>query len=258
MTDSARVSVCMATYNGERYIEDQLNSILVQLSPTDEVIIVDDASRDRTLEIINEMGDDRVRLIRHDVNRGVLASFERAIRSATGQIIFLSDQDDLWESNKVSEFLKAFLDHPEAAVVISDATLINERDEVIAISKFATRPFRPGLIANLFHSRFIGCLMAFRSTLLPRILPFPGGLDVLHDIWIGTNNSVSGGGTWYIEKPLTLYRRHGGNVTGVTRLPRRRQVRLRMHLLLALALSCLRGLRTTVKLNLSSRDSQHL
>jgi len=245
----------MAAYNGERYIRDQLKSILVQLSSTDEVIIVDDASHDRTLEIIEDLHDQRIHIIRHDVNKGVLAAFERAVRSASGQFIFLSDQDDLWAPDKVSEFLNAFEDHPEAAVVVCDAALIDERSEVIAITNFARCPFRPGLIANLFRSRFIGCMMAFRSTLLPRILPFPDGLDVLHDIWIGTNNSVSGGATWFIDKPLTLYRRHSGNVTGVSRLPRLRQVRLRVHLLWALASSRLRMWCTYQKL--PSKGSRH-
>ena len=240
MTDRARISVCMATYNGERYIKDQLHTILAQLSSADEVIIIDDDSQDRTCEIIDDMRDHRISVIRNCANLGVLASFERAIRSASGEIIFLSDQDDLWASNKVSQFLNAFHNHPKAEVVISDAALINERAEIVTPSLFARRPFRPGLLANLFHSRYIGCLMAFRSTLLPRVLPFPIGLDILHDYWIGTKNSVAGGATWYIDEVLTLWRRHGGNVTGVVPLSRRRQVRLRVHLLWALMSSSFR------------------
>lgn len=237
----------MATYNGERYIKDQLNSILIQLCSKDEVIIVDDVSRDRTVEIINNFCDPRIHIIRNDSNRGVLATFERAIRSASGEIIFLSDQDDLWAPNKVSKFLNAFDSHPEATVVVSDAELINEHGERIVIPDFPPRTFRPGLLANLYHSRYGGCRMAFRSSLLSKILPFPRDLDVLHDIWIGTVNSVLGGVTWYIDEPLTFYRRHGGNATSVVRLSRRRQVRLRLHLLWALMRLCFRRLRADVK-----------
>lgn len=240
MTDRARVSVCMAAHNGERYIKDQLKSILVQLCSTDEIIVVDDASRDTTVEIVHDMRDPRILVIRNERNGGVLAAFERAIREASGQLIFLSDQDDLWAPNKVIEFLNAFKAHPEAMVVISDAAIINGRAEVVAQSNFPRWPFRPGLFANLLHSRFIGCQMAFRSALLPCVLPFPHGLDVLHDIWIGTSNSAIGGVTWYIDMPLTKYRRHGGNATGVTKLPFRRQMRLRVHLIYALIQSWMR------------------
>jgi glycosyltransferase involved in cell wall biosynthesis len=234
MTNKTQISVCMATFNGERYIKDQLKSILIQLRSTDEVIIVDDASKDKTRQIISELRDERIHLISQEVNRGVLATFEEAIRRASGEIIFLSDQDDLWAANKVKEFVNAFQSHPEAEVAICDAALIDDRAAVIAPSIFAGRRFRPGLLANLFRTRYIGCLMALRSSLLPRVLPFPIGLDLLHDYWIGAMNSVSGGVTLYIDKPLTLHRLHGSNCTGVVPLSRLRQVRIRMHLLWAL------------------------
>jgi glycosyltransferase involved in cell wall biosynthesis len=244
----------MATYNGALYIEDQLKSILPQLQLADEVIVVDDASQDNTLEIINDVRDARIRLIRHEVNQGVLATFERAIRAASGQFIFLSDQDDLWAPEKVDTFIAAFESHPEAKVIISDAEIIGESAEVLELSNFAERPFRSGLLANLLHSRFIGCMMAFRSTLVPSVLPFPHGLDVLHDIWIGTANSVSGGTTFFIDRPLTMYRRHGGNMTGVRRLPRHRQIRLRVDLLLALGNLYFRRMSTRANAKSSSED----
>jgi glycosyltransferase involved in cell wall biosynthesis len=89
-----RVSVCVATYQGERFVAAQLQSILTQLSDGDEVIIVDDHSMDTTCERIVALGDSRIRLIRHDANRGVAESFEEAISQASGDVIFLSDQDD--------------------------------------------------------------------------------------------------------------------------------------------------------------------
>jgi glycosyltransferase involved in cell wall biosynthesis len=235
VTCRPRVSVCVAAYNGERFIADQLRSILGQLSPRDEIIIVDDASCDRTRQIIRAERDDRIRLIEHQVNHGVLVSFEEAVRGAAGEIIFLSDQDDIWLPGKVSEVLAAFDRYPESAVVVSDAALIDQDGNTVAPSYFRDRPFKAGLLPNLLHCRYLGCVMAFRSALVPGILPFPRGFDVGHDIWIGTRNAISGGATCYIDKPLVLYRRHAENLTGRRRLPRFRQIRLRAHLLWALA-----------------------
>lgn len=234
---STRVSVCLASYNGERFIAEQLISILRQLNDEDEVIVVDDASKDRTVEIVAGLKDPRVRLIARSSNEGVVAAFELAIRNAGGEFIFLSDQDDLWAESKVSDCLEAFRAHPEAMVIVSDAKLIDQDGKTIAESNFTRRRFLPGLLANLFHSRYVGCTMAFRSALIPTILPFPREFDVLHDIWIGTKNHVTGGGTHFIEKPLTLYRRHGENQTGVTRLTWGRRIRIRLDLLKALKAS---------------------
>jgi glycosyltransferase involved in cell wall biosynthesis len=231
VTEHPRISVCIATYNGERFLKDQLSSILTQITPTDEVIIVDDASTDGTVDLIRGFGDDRIHLIKHESNQGVVRSFERALRAATGDIIFLSDQDDLWSPNKVTEFLRAFKEHPDSAIIISDATIIDEHDATIARSACARLRFRSGLLANLLHARFVGCRMAFRSTLVPKVLPFPNHLRIVHDIWIGTANWIIGGKTWYIDKPLTFYRLHGDNLTAGARLPLKVKVQLRMDLL---------------------------
>jgi glycosyltransferase involved in cell wall biosynthesis len=231
---SIRVSVCMATFNGEKFITEQLTSVMGQLGQSDELVVVDDCSTDNTAHLIETFGDPRIQLIRHSANQGVVASFENAIQSASGEFIFLCDQDDLWAPGKVDEFVATFRSHPEVSVVVSDARLIGHAGETIAESNFINRRFRPGLVANLLHSRYIGCMMAFRSSLLPKILPFPRELDVLHDIWIGTKNHVTGGKTFFIDKPLTYYRRHGGNATGVSRLTWKRRLRLRFDLLRAL------------------------
>jgi glycosyltransferase involved in cell wall biosynthesis len=224
----------MATYNGERYVLDQLHSVLCQLAPDDEVIIVDDASSDQTPDLIGTVQDIRVHLIKHKNNRGVLATFEEAILKARGDIIFLCDQDDLWEPDKVFVMLEAFKQHPESIVVVSNASCIDENGTLTAPSFFAKRPFTAGVTANLIHARFVGCLMAFRAHLRSRVLPFPNGYDVFHDIWIGTRNTISGGETLYIDKPLILHRRHSANLTSGVRLSRPRQLRVRFHLILAL------------------------
>ena len=91
-----KISVCIATYNGEKYIDEQLLSILKQLGPDDEVIIVDDYSKDNTVDKIRKFNDPRVNIYENEVNRSHVYSFGRAISLATSDIIFMSDQDDLW------------------------------------------------------------------------------------------------------------------------------------------------------------------
>jgi GT2 family glycosyltransferase len=235
-----RISVCMAAYNGEQYIAAQLKSILCQLSAQDEVIVVDDASTDGTRDCVRSLQDGRVRLIEHGSNLGVQKTFEEAIGAASGDILFLSDQDDLWAANKVSTVVQAFLLRPGFDVVVSDAALIDENGVALVDSYYEQRGrFRSGLLANILHCTYLGCTMAFRSRIRDKVLPFPSATVVLHDVWIGTANSVRGGKTLYIPYPLVLYRRHEGNVTGNSRLGFAQQVRNRWALCLALARLCL-------------------
>jgi glycosyltransferase involved in cell wall biosynthesis len=228
-----RVSVCMATYCGELYIVEQIQSILPQLAGDDEVIIVDDGSHDGTCERIRALGDRRIRLLTHETNQGVVKTFEDAISYATGTIIFLSDQDDRWSADKVRVVLETFRMNPEVMVVASDAQMIDDRNRLIRDSYYADFSFRQGFWANLYRNRYHGCTMAFRSRIIPEILPFPSRMDVLHDVWIGMRVRLSGSRTYFIPRPLVQYRRHNANVTG-RRLSRMLQLRVRVSLLLAL------------------------
>lgn len=229
------ISVCMAAYNGERYITAQLQSILRQLGEDDEVVVVDDASSDNTRERVRELGDKRIRLIEHSRNQGVLRTFEDAIRAATGRLLFLSDQDDLWNPCKVAKIIDAFRSHPDVTLIATDVSLIDSNGSLISPSCFAGRKFRPGVWANLVRNQFGGCTMAFRSQVIVDILPMPYNYDVLHDVWMGVRNSLSGHRTLYIPEALVLNRRHATTATGLRALTPWRRIRVRLHLLLALA-----------------------
>lgn len=205
------ISVCMAAYNGERYIADQLQSILSQLSESDEVIVVDDASSDDTVAIVERFRDERIRIFRNPRNRGVVASFERAILEARGDVIFLSDQDDVWKADKVSRMMLAFGD-PTVTLAQSDANIVDADGKVISQSYSQTRGgFVPGVMQNIWRCRYLGCTMAFRRDILTRCMPFPRNIP-MHDVWIGIVNACFGE-TAYISEPLVEYRRHGKNVS---------------------------------------------
>lgn len=210
-----RVSVCLAAYNGEKWLTAQLSSILPQLSETDEVVIVDDASKDRTPDIIERMREPRIRLLRNDRNVGVDRSFERAIAEARGDIIFLSDQDDLWHEGKVEIVLNVFAKSPDVTLVLSDADIIDAAGNKREYTYFEGRGrFVPGVMANILKSKFLGCAMAFRASMRQHYLPFP---DVLpgHDMWIGVVNEWYGK-TCFVNQPLIAYRRHDTNASPET------------------------------------------
>ncbi len=211
-----RISVCMAAYNGHRFIETQLRSILCQLGAEDELVLVDDGSRDNTVEIVAGLGDARIRVLRNAQNRGVIRTFERALTLAQGDLIFLSDQDDVWRSDKVAQFKTLFETHPEITLALSNAEVIDAEGNMIRESWFSNRPFKRGVWANLYKNRYLGCGMVFRRSVLDRCLPFPKDIP-MHDMWIGIMGQLSGR-VHFIEEPLIRYRRHGGN-TAVTRAP---------------------------------------
>lgn len=201
-------SICMATYNGEKYIYAQLDSILKQLSENDEVIISDDSSTDRTGDIIKMFKDRRIKLYEDNHFYSPIFNLENALKKASGDIIFLSDQDDIWLDNKVEVMTKLLQLYD---LVVSDCTLIDENETVLNDSFFKLRGAGPGIIHNIYKNSYIGCCMAFNSKLLIKALPFPRNI-AMHDMWIGTIGELFGK-TCFCEEKLVKYRRHGENAS---------------------------------------------
>jgi glycosyltransferase involved in cell wall biosynthesis len=185
-----QISVCIATFNGERFIDEQLQSILMQLPKGGEVVIVDDASTDRTVAIISGYADARIRLYRHDNNLGYVAAFARAIALARGDVIFLSDQDDVWVKGRIERMLSALGDGmvlASTAGLLPDGRLMRQpitgRDWA-ASEWTARRPFMATAALILGTSMYYGCAMALRREFRDVVLPFPAFVKESHDQWI--------------------------------------------------------------------------
>jgi glycosyltransferase involved in cell wall biosynthesis len=193
----------MATYNGEKYIRQQLGSILGQIGESDEIIISDDFSSDRTVEIIKTFDDKRIRLLENNRFHSPAYNFENALEKATGDIIFLSDQDDIWLENKV-KIMMGLLRQYE--LVVSDCIIINENENILQESFFKIRGSKKGLLNNLVKNSYVGCCMAFNRRILDIALPFPDNLP-MHDMWIGMIGELYGK-TYFCDQKLVKYRRH--------------------------------------------------
>lgn len=227
-----KVSVCMAAFNGGKYIETQVRSILSQLGGEDELVIVDDCSHDDTVGKIRGMRDRRIHLSQHSQNQGIVATIEDALQRASGEILFLSDDDDVWAENKVKRYLEIFNASPDVHIVTSRVRLIDEDgnpytdDRLIRNGKFFA-----GFWRNVYKNHYQGSAMAIRASLLQRVLPFPVRPAFLHDAWIGTRNAIAGGKTVFIDEELLYYRRHPNNFSH--RLSSWKQLRARVGLLWA-------------------------
>ena len=142
------ISVCMAVFNGERYLKEQLQSILVQMENDDEVIIIDDCSRDGSANLIKQFNDPRIVLRQNAVNCGPSAAFACAISLAKGKYILFSDQDDIWKPFKVATICRIF-DTTASLVVVSDAHVVDANRNIVCESLFNLRGSRPGFWRNL-------------------------------------------------------------------------------------------------------------
>lgn len=225
-------SACMAAYNGGAFVEAQLQSILSQLKAADQVVIVDDGSTDDTIGRIAGVEDPRVRVLRHERNLGVVATFEDALRSATGDIVFLCDDDDVWAPTKAGRFLEVFRGRPDVQIVTSRVRMIDEDGQILADSRINREgKFLPGFWRNVFRNHYQGSAMAIRASLLGGVLPFPARRSFLHDAWIGTRNELLGGKAVFVNEDLLFYRRHSNNASRTKSLLR--QIQTRIDLLLA-------------------------
>ena len=203
------ISVCIATYNGERYIRQQIESIVCQLNVDDEIIVSDDGSTDGTLDIVKGIGDKRIKIIEGPGRKSPILNFECALKASKGDFIFLSDQDDVWKPDKVEICMKWLKTYH---CVVSDAEVTDNRLKPLYPSLYAIMQVRQGHIYNtIWKNGYTGCCMAFRRNVLEASLPFPKNIP-MHDIWIG-NVAAYKYNVIFIPDRLIHFRRHENTIS---------------------------------------------
>jgi glycosyltransferase involved in cell wall biosynthesis len=208
MSSPVRISVVLASYNGESYISEQLNSLLAFLDECDEIVISDDGSNDSTRDRVEAIGDARIRLLPVGPRLGYQRNFERAIASARGEYIFFSDQDDICLPARIEQSLDAL---KNCALVCGDAVLVDSNLKVTSNSFFLHKGAKSFTPLRLFvKPSIIGATMACSRIFLESALPFP--LNVPHDQWLSVVAAMKGD-LRVVSEPFILYRRHSSVVS---------------------------------------------
>jgi glycosyltransferase involved in cell wall biosynthesis len=208
---SPLISIVMATYNGEKYLREQVDSLLAQSYPTLEFIFVDDDSSDSSLAILQEyaLQDERIRLVTNPANQGLLATFETGIRAAKGEMIALSDQDDVWMPEKISLLAGAIGLH---SMIYADSALTDAAG--IVTGKFSNRNHLcdyPTGLHYVFGTKAMGHAMLFKREIINIALPFPDFVG--HDFILGFAAAALHGVS-YFPATLVNYRQHSSNTMG--------------------------------------------
>lgn len=234
-TSDSRVSVCMAVYNGSWWLRPQLSSILAELHPDDEVVVVDDASSDDSVTIVESFEDPRVRIFRHEHNRGYVATFEDALSRASGDVIFLADQDDVWVPGRRQVLTQALV---HADVAASELVLLDGGEPLP--HPLTGRPWRLRRRRRFVRlhrqlaiwagvAPYYGCAMAVRRAFLSAVLPFPDFLTESHDLWIATVGNAAG---TVADVPVATVRRRLHEANASTSRPRGPRAVLRARVML--------------------------
>ena len=207
-----KISIALATYNGSQYLAEQLQSYLDQDRMPDELVISDDCSTDETCNLIEKFSESApfdVRFIRQPKQLGYVANFDCALGMATGDLIFLSDQDDVWLPQKISELCEFIEKKPDFLLILNDAEITNDDLSRTGLTKLGQLR-----LAGSPDSAFVmGCCCAIHRELLDLGLPVPEGVKG-HDNWlVDFSNGLHT--TAVVEKVLQLYRRHDSNESSV-------------------------------------------
>jgi glycosyltransferase involved in cell wall biosynthesis len=219
-----RISVSLCTYNGDRFLLEQLESLAKQSRLPDQLVIADDASSDRSLQIAESFAARApfpVEVHAHTRNVGYAANFGRALERCDGAVLALCDQDDVWHPEKLARLEAVFEADPGVGMVFSDAELVDSELRPLGSTMWQAAGFSPAqrriaeeegvLEVLLFRSVVMGAAMAFRARHVGLVLPVGDRVD--HDAWIALLISTTAE-VAFVEEPLLLYRQHGGNQIG--------------------------------------------
>ena len=230
VTQQARaISVAMCTYNGARFLLEQLQSIANQTMLPAELVVCDDGSKDSTIEILEDFAKGapfEVRLIQNPKNLGFSKNFEKAIGLCREEYIALCDQDDVWLPEKLARLAEVLERDPQIGGVFSEAQLVDQQSKPTGVLLSHTTGFarkeqqrlRQGqaLRVLLPMNKVYGCSLMFRASLLPKILPVPPSWT--HDNWIACMAAVHAK-LRFVPEPLFCYRIHAGQYYGAAKPP---------------------------------------
>lgn len=225
-----RVSVCLATHDGAKHVREQIGSVLDQLGPDDELVVVDDASSDATAAIVASLPDPRIWLARNASNEGYIRTFERALRLARGRYLLLCDQDDVWVPGRLEAMVTALRD---TAVVATSVAVLGEPLEPPRWPLRArdSRRYAANTAATIVGVRwYFGCAMGLRRDVLASVLPFPPWLRESHDLWLGLVGNTHRQMV-HLEAASVQRRLHDANQTPLRWRSPRQIVRARIMLL---------------------------
>lgn len=211
------ISIAMITYNGEKYLREQLDSILNQTYSDFELIICDDCSKDMTVSILQEYTrkDSRIKLYINEENLGFKKNFEKAILLCNGEYIALSDQDDIWINNKLELCVQNINDYD---LLCTNSEIINSENifqnytmkNVLKIKKIPNNQFK--IFSHLVFTNFVqGSTILAKKDFILSALPIPNNFEY-HDYWFGLLASLSKG-VKYLDIPTLKYRKHENQVT---------------------------------------------
>lgn len=227
-----KISVALAAYKGEQYIAEQIVSILGQLGENDELIVSDDFPSGKTRAVVEAISSQDKRIIYLEgPGKGVVKNFENALKACSGDVIFLSDQDDVWLPGKVEAVMNEI--ENGAKLVLHDASITDADLQITSPSCFEVHGANASFARNLLKNTFVGCCMAFTKDLLDMTMPFPEGI-AMHDWWIALIALKKNQKTVLLKKPFILWRRHGENVTG-GKTGTVQKIKWRLNMLLSLA-----------------------
>jgi glycosyltransferase involved in cell wall biosynthesis len=204
----------MATCNGSRFIREQLESILQQLGPDDELIVSDDSSTDDTLDIVHSYHDPRMCILAGNTFRSPVRNFENALRHSRGSIIVLSDQDDIWLPGRL-ELVHQRLDQEteHISLIMMDGEIIDAAGNSLDRSIFTSNRVGSGVLKNVYNNTYTGCCIAFTRPLLEISLPFPHRVP-MHDMWLGILAEIFGR-VEFVKVRTIHYRKHAANTSFV-------------------------------------------
>ena len=215
-----KTSVALCTYNGEKYLRKQLDSILEQTVAVDEIVICDDLSTDATLSILNQYKETFPNIFKIHANEKNLRSvknFEKAISLCENEIVFLCDQDDMWIPEKVEVILNQFKISPELQVIATNAFIINDDEDMLNVSTIYDIPSKTTKEMKeilFFHQNFCtGATMAVRKEFANCIMPFPPENLFHHDEWIALKASLKNQ-LLFLNDRLIKYRIHQNQLVG--------------------------------------------